>query len=101
MNLFGCFLYTSYFIVLVFLDMSMGTYNPVTYLGTLSSIFALLMIIPNIAVSIRRLHDSDRSGWWLLILLVPLIGEIWFLVLMVLDGTVGSNQYGESPREDR
>jgi len=85
-------------IVLSTLDAAMGTTTPGTYYGMLSGIFALLILIPNIAVGVRRLHDTDRTGWWLLIIFVPLIGAIWLLVLMVLDGTAGPNQYGEDPK---
>jgi uncharacterized membrane protein YhaH (DUF805 family) len=54
----------------------------------------LAFILPSIAVSVRRLHDTDRSGWWYWIALVPCIGGIWYLVLMVLPSTPGPNKYG-------
>jgi uncharacterized membrane protein YhaH (DUF805 family) len=54
----------------------------------------LAFILPSIAVSVRRLHDTDRSGWWYWITLVPCIGGIWYLVLMVLPSTPGPNKYG-------
>jgi uncharacterized membrane protein YhaH (DUF805 family) len=57
------------------------------------------IILPALGVSIRRLHDTGRSGWWLLIGLVPLIGSILVLVFMVLDSQPGPNQYGSSPKE--
>ena len=63
-------------------------------LGVLSGIYGLAVLIPGIAVAIRRLHDTDRTGWWFFILFIPFVGAIWFLVLMVLDGTAGQNQYG-------
>jgi uncharacterized membrane protein YhaH (DUF805 family) len=85
-------------IALVFVDTAMGTVNEVYPVGPLSGIFWLLIIIPQVAVAIRRLHDSDRTGFWLLISFVPIIGPIWFLVLMFLDGTMGPNQYGEDPK---
>ena len=61
----------------------------------LSGIYALFMFIPGIAVTIRRLHDIGKSGWMQLVILIPLIGWIWFLVLMVNEGEAGRNQYGE------
>ena len=61
-------------------------------------ILALLLLLPGVGVGIRRLHDTDRSGWWLLIMLVPFIGPIWLLVLTVLDGTIGENRYGADPK---
>jgi uncharacterized membrane protein YhaH (DUF805 family) len=56
------------------------------------------VLIPGIAVSVRRLHDTGKSGWWLLIGLVPLLGGIVLLVFMVLDSQPGQNQYGPHPR---
>ena len=46
----------------------------------------------------RRLHDTGRVGWWILIAFVPLIGGIWLLILMVLEGNSGDNAYGPPPR---
>lgn len=66
--------------------------------GVISLIYSLAVLIPGIAVTIRRLHDTDRSGWWLLIALIPAIGAIVLLVFMVLDGTPGKNQYGSNPK---
>lgn len=62
-------------------------------------IYALAVLIPSLAVSVRRLHDTDRSGWWLLIALVPLIGAIVLLVFLVLDSNSGQNQYGANPKD--
>lgn len=66
--------------------------------GILAGLFMLGMIIPNLAVTIRRLHDTDRSGWWLLIGFVPLIGAIVILVFMFTAGTAGPNRFGEDPK---
>ena len=62
--------------------------------GVLYFVYALGVLVPAIAVCIRRLHDIDRSGWWLLIGLVPLVGGIVLLVFAVLPGTAGSNRFG-------
>lgn len=66
--------------------------------GILSGLYSLAVLIPSIAVSIRRLHDTNRSGWWLLIALVPIVGAITLLVFMVQDSHPGSNQYGPNPK---
>ena len=63
------------------------------------AIFALLMFIPSLAVGVRRLHDTDRSGWWLLIALIPLGGAIVLLVFLVQDSEPGENQYGSNPKQ--
>lgn len=65
-------------------------------LGLVTMVFALGLLVPSIAVGVRRLHDSDRSGWWMLLLLVPLAG-LYILYLMIIEGTNGSNRFGESP----
>lgn len=63
----------------------------------LLGIFYLVILIPGIAISIRRLHDLDKSGWWLLIALIPLIGALVLLFFFVQRGTVGGNRFGEDP----
>ena len=55
-------------------------------------------MIPNLAVTIRRLHDQDKSGWWLLISFIP-FGGLVLLVFMFIDGTPGENEYGPSPKD--
>ena len=63
----------------------------------LSVIVALGMFLPNLAVAIRRLHDTDRTGWWVLIGLVPVVGVLVLLYFYVLRGTEGPNSHGEPP----
>jgi uncharacterized membrane protein YhaH (DUF805 family) len=58
---------------------------------------ALALLIPAIAVGVRRLHDTNRSGWWLLIALIPFIGAIVLIVFLVSEGTAGENDYGHNP----
>lgn len=67
--------------------------------GPLTTLFALGTIVPSIAVGIRRLHDTDRSGWWLLIALVPIIGALVLLFFYVSDGTKGPNRFGADPKD--
>ncbi len=63
-------------------------------------IYGLAMIIPSLAVTVRRLHDINKSGWMILVLFIPVIGIIWFLILMVTEGIPGENQYGPNPKEE-
>jgi len=65
--------------------------------GILSLVFGLGIIIPYIALAIRRFHDVDKSGWWALTLLIPLVGLVIVLIFFTQRGTVGSNQYGPDP----
>ena len=60
--------------------------------------FALLMTIPAIAVTVRRLHDTGRSGAWYFISFVPLIGGFWLLALILAAGQQGDNAYGPDPK---
>ncbi len=86
-------------IVLSIVDGITGTFSAKAGLGLLSGIYSLAVLIPSLAVSVRRLHDISRSGWWLLIALIPLVGAIVLLVFMLQDGKAGQNQYGANPKE--
>lgn len=66
-------------------------------LGVLGSIYTLAVFLPSLGVSIRRLHDADRSGWWLLISLIPIGGFVVLLVFLIQEGTAGPNRYGPVP----
>jgi uncharacterized membrane protein YhaH (DUF805 family) len=85
-------------IVLGVIDGLLGTSGSYAGAGLLSGIYGLAVLIPSLAVTVRRLHDIDRSGWWILIALVPLIGVIVLLVFALLEGTPGDNQYGPNPK---
>src|SRR5215211_6659398 len=85
-------------IVLAWIDALLGTFSS-SGIGVLSGIYGLAILIPSLAVTVRRLHDIDRSGWWILIALVPLIGTIVLLVFALLEGTPGPNRYGLNPKE--
>ena len=66
--------------------------------GILLGLYSLVIFIPNLAVAVRRLHDQGKSGWWILIGLVPLIGGIWLIILYFMDGTRGPNRFGPDPK---
>ena len=66
--------------------------------GILAMLYWLAVLLPSIAVSIRRLHDTGRPGLWLLLGLIPFIGWIIVLVLMVLEGDAEQNEYGPNPK---
>jgi uncharacterized membrane protein YhaH (DUF805 family) len=83
---------------LTFIDYVTGTYDPETGSGLTVSLFALATFLPSLAVAVRRLHDTDRSGWWVLIALIPVIGSLVLLVFLVLDSSPGDNQYGPNPK---
>ncbi len=66
--------------------------------GVLGSLYSLGVLVPSLAVAVRRLHDTNRSGWWLFIGLIPLIGFIVLIVWYATEGTRGPNQYGSDPK---
>jgi len=63
-----------------------------------AGVYALAALIPGVAVAVRRLHDTNRSGWWILISLVPVVGGIIILVLLAIEGDAGDNQFGPNPK---
>ncbi len=65
--------------------------------GPLTGIWSLINLLPSLAVAVRRLHDTDRSGWWLLIGLIPLVGFIVLIVFFATKGSIGANRFGEDP----
>ena len=69
--------------------------------GIVGLIWILVTIVPALAVLVRRLHDTGKSGWWALIGFIPLAGAIVLLVFTVLDSDAGENRYGESPKLQR
>ena len=85
-------------VVLGMLDGISGQYDAEAGAGLLSGLFALATFLPTLAVAVRRLHDTERSGWWVLITLLPFIGWLVFLYFMVRDGTRGPNAYGPAPK---
>ena len=127
---FWCFSLVSFIIVLVLtvLDNQLGTFHQATDLGLFVSIYYLAILLPNFAVIVRRLHDTGRSGWWILLMspygvvgaamgvmpagempeamglvgIMSIIGPIGLvvvlLVFMVLDSQPGSNQFGSNPK---
>lgn len=67
-------------------------------LGFLSTLYYIGVIVPYLAVIIRRLHDTERSGWWFLIAFIPIVGVLVLLVFLILQGTRGKNRYGPDPK---
>ena len=67
--------------------------------SVLASLFTLAVLLPSLGVTVRRLHDTGRSGWWILIGIVPLIGSIVLFIFMVTDSQPGENSYGPNPKE--
>lgn len=88
------------YIIASIIDSILGFGGALGPYGILTMLFGLAMLVPSIAAGARRLHDTNRSGWWLLIALVPLIGAIILIVFLVLPSDAGSNPYGPNPYGD-
>ena len=67
------------------------------FMYKLIAIYYAVTTVPAMAVGVRRLHDTGRHGWWMLVSLIPFVGGIWLIVLMCLDGSAGDNRYGSRP----
>jgi uncharacterized membrane protein YhaH (DUF805 family) len=83
---------------LTFVDGLTGTLNPEIGYGLLSGIYTLAILLPSISVTVRRLHDTNRSGWWFFIVLIPILGAIALLIFLVLDGKSETNRHGINPK---
>ncbi len=83
-------------IVLTFVDMAVFGANPYG-IDPLATIFSLAVLLPGLAVTVRRLHDTGRSAWWLLIVLIPVIGYIVLIVFACLKSEPGANRFGPNP----
>lgn len=80
------------------LDGVLGWYSADFSIGVLSGLYTLAVLIPGTAVTVRRLHDIGRSGWWLLIAFVPLVGAIVLFIFTVLDSQPGANRWGPNSK---
>ena len=85
-------------VALALIDSLIGSVSE-SGMGLLSSVYSIGVLIPSLALSVRRLHDIGRTGWWVLISIIPVIGAVVLLVFMLLDSEPGSNRYGANPKE--
>jgi uncharacterized membrane protein YhaH (DUF805 family) len=76
------------------------TIDPESHLGQIRMLYIFATFVPYLAVSVRRLHDTNRSGWWYVIILIPLVGWIPLLMFLVEDSQPGENIYGPNPKPD-
>lgn len=83
---------------LMFISMGIAAATDTTGVAFIYIIYLLAVLVPTLAVIVRRLHDVGKSGWFYFIGLIPIIGSIWLLVLFVTEGDKGPNQYGPDPK---
>ena len=85
---------------LMILDNLLGLADSRSGYGVLTGLYGLAVFIPGLAISMRRLHDIGKSGWWLLLNFIPLIGPLVLIVFYVIDSEKGSNEYGPNPKSE-
>ena len=83
------------YLVLMILDIFLNTIDPISSFGLFSGVFWLATIIPSLAVSVRRLHDTNRVGWWLLLFFIPIVGPIALLVIFCFRSVETENRFTE------
>lgn len=74
--------------------------SAVGYLSVMIIIYALVMTIPSLAVTVRRLHDTGHSGWWIFLNLIPVIGSIVLFIWFITDSDPDTNEYGDNPKQE-
>jgi len=83
----------------IFVDNVAGVISEDQNYGIVTTLYSLFVFIPSLAVSVRRLHDVGKSGWMILVSLIPLVGAIWLIVLFCTDSEPNTNIYGVNPKE--
>ena len=85
-------------VLLNFLDGFFGMQDKETQKGLLTTVYTIAVLVPSIAVAVRRLHDTNRSGWWILLYLIPLLGALVLFIFFVFDSEKETNEYGVNPK---
>ncbi len=89
----------NFVLVYIIIAVVLRIIQSVAHLGVmLTSLLELALLLPNLGIAVRRLHDTNRSGWWILIALVPIVGIILLIVWYCAAGTTGANEYGPDPK---
>ncbi|MGW1543995.1 DUF805 domain-containing protein [Streptomyces sp. NPDC002309] len=91
--------YWMFFLFYMILAVAAAIIDVLINMQIVSLVLALGLFLPSLSITIRRLHDTDRSGWWILIGLIPLVGGIVLLVFACTDGKPGDNKYGPNPKD--
>ncbi len=92
--------YWMFFLFNVVFTVTLSILGSLTGITFLALIYTLAILVPSLAVITRRLHDTGRSVWWLLLALVPFIGAFILVIFAILDSQSGQNQYGQNPKGD-
>lgn len=90
--------YWMFFLLNIVVSLIVAVIGTMLHVPYLSFLYAAVIIVPSLAVTARRLHDTGRSGWWMLIALIPILGALVLLYFMAIDGDPGDNAYGPNPK---
>lgn len=97
-------MFTLFHIIFAFvaigLDVLIGIGTGGMGIGVITIIYFLALIIPSLALVVRRLHDTGKSGWMYFVSFIPFIGGLWLLILMLIEGDMGDNEYGPDPKKE-
>ena len=88
--------YLIIYLALTVIEITLGLYDKEVDMGLFTTIFMLGLLIPSLAILARRLHDIGRTGWWILLIVIPFVGALVLLIFAVLDSEYGENKYGNS-----
>lgn len=88
------------FLYILDLKLNTGTIINNRYIGFFSFIYEIFILLPTLSVTVRRLHDIGRSGSWIFISFIPIVGVIWLIILMCVEGSVFDNEYGSNPKDE-
>lgn len=91
--------YWMFMLVNLIITLVLGILSSLFGSELLTKLYSLFIFLPSLAVTVRRLHDTGKSGWWVLIGLIPIVGFIVLLIFTCIDSDPGTNQYGENPKE--
>jgi uncharacterized membrane protein YhaH (DUF805 family) len=89
-------LYIGFYFIAVMIDINLGQFDKDNLTGSISTVYSLGLLIPTLAILVRRLHDIGRSGWWILLMIIPMIGSLIILFFTLFDSQKGENEYGMS-----
>jgi len=88
------------FLPIVVINLLISAIDSVITGGLIAALAGIVLIYPSVAIGVKRFHDRNKSGWWVLITLIPVIGWIWYLVECgILQGSAGNNDYGPDPEQ--
>ena len=92
-------LFNALFILLLSLVDTVLGFGSEDTLGIFGGLYSLVVVIPSLAVCVRRLHDIGKSGWWIFIVIIPFIGALILFLFAIRDSQPGTNEYGPNPKE--